>query len=163
MLNMNQFLVNAVADNIVVVNGAKFKVTDEVATKIMSLVLGAADVPVSQPATKVAVTKSETKPATKYVATKDFKPQYEVKKQTSTDGKALFCISRKNGWTRAEKACMNGAIKALKDIITIDVAFEKNGKASSFKAWGYKTKKQAEAMMATLPSVFTAEQLNSTL
>lgn len=163
MLNMNQYLVNTTTDNIVVVNGAQFKVTDDVASKIMGLILGhTVDTPVSQPTpvTPVAVTKEEKKP---YVATKDFKAQYEVKKQVSADGKELFCISRKNGWTKAEKACMNSSIKALEKIITIDVSYEKDGKTRTFKAWGYKTKKQAESMMATLPTVFTVDQLNSAL
>lgn len=164
MLNMNQFLSNPVADNIVVINGASFKVTDDVALKIMNLCLGRSE-EVSQPVSKtpVAVTKEQSEPKKPYVATKDFKPQYEVKKQTSSDGKDLFCISRKNGWTKAEKKLMNDAIKALDKIITIDVSYEKDGKARSFKAWGYKTKKQAEAMLATLPTVFTADQLNKAL
>lgn len=165
MLNMNQYLSNPVADNIVVVNGASFKVTDDVALKIMNLCLGRTE-EVSQPVavTPVAVTKSDkAEPKKPYVATKDFKAQYEVKKQVSSDGKELFCISRKNGWTKAEKKCMNDSIKALDKIITIDVSYDKDGKTRTFKAWGYKTKKQAEAMMSTLPAVFTAEQLNKAL
>lgn len=166
MLNMNQFLGNEVADNIVVVNGAQFKVTDSIALDIMKLCLGqTVDTQVSQPTTgtPVAVTKDAKAEKKPYVATKDFKPQYEVKKQVSADGKELFCISRKNGWTKAEKKCINDAIKALDKIITIDVSYDKDGKTRSFKAWGYKTKKQAESMMATLPTVFTVDQLNSTL
>ena len=123
---------------------------------------------VSQPVSKtpVSATKSDkvggiTKAP--YVATKDFKAQYEIKKQASKDGKELFCISRKNGWTKAEKACMNNAIKALDGIITIDVSYDKDGKTRTFKAWGYKTKKKAEEMLATLPALFTAEQLNKAL
>lgn len=126
-------------------------------------VIGTATQEVSQPInnTPVSVTKSNrTESKTTYVATKDFKAQYEVKKQVSEDGKELFCISRKNGWTKAEKKLMNNAIKALDKIITIDVVAENKLGTCKFKAWGYKTKKQAEEMMATLPEVFTAEQLN---
>ena len=157
-----------VADNKVTFCGLEYFVTDIEAKKLQSIILGMINSRtnsevVSQPVeskTPVAVTKAEKTP---YVATKDFKAQYEIKKQVSNDGKELFCISRKNGWTKAEKACMNNAIKALDKIITIDVSYDKDGKTRSFKAWGYKTKKQAETMLATLPTVFTVEQLNSAL
>lgn len=162
MLNMNQFLGNnEVKDNTVIINGASFKVNDDVALKIMNLVCGIEAV--STPVEKKTPVESKSTEKKPYVATKDFKAQYEVKKQVSSDGKELFCISRKNGWTKAEKACMNNAIKALDKIITIDVSYDKDGKTRTFKAWGYKTKKQAESMMATLPAVFTADQLNKAL
>lgn len=168
MLNMTDLfgVTEEKKDNKVIVNGMTIMVTDEIAMQVLKLCIGK-DFPetVSQPEekTEVQVEKVGGITKTKYVATKDFKPQYEVKKQVSADGKQLFCISRKNGWTKAEKKCMNDAIKSLEGIITIDVAYEKDGKAKSFKAWGYKTKKKAEEMMATLPSVFTVDQLNNAL
>ena len=169
MLNMNQFLGNAVADNTVVINGATFKVTDDVATKILNLCLGRDIEVCSQSEQKAAVqvqTKSDkdVKTAkTPYVATKEFKPVYEIKEQTATDGTKLFCISRKNGWTKAEKKLMNDAIKALKGIKTIDVSYEKDGKTRTFKAWGYNTESTAKKHFKELPTVFTVEQLNNAL
>lgn len=100
-----------------------------------------------------------------YVATKDFKPQFEIKEQTATDGTQLFCISRKNGWTKSEKALMNKAIKALKGIKEIEVKGtkkDKNGKEVdfTFKAWGYNTESTAKKHLKELPEVFTVAQLN---
>lgn len=160
MLNMNQFLSNAVADNTVSINGAMFKVTDDVAMKVLALVTGQNIEVASQPEKKsdVAVTKSDKK--TPYVATKDFKPQYEIKEQTGTDGTKLFCISRKNGWTKAEKKLMNDAVKALKGIKEIEVSYEKDGKTRTFKAWGYNTESTAKKHFKELPTVFTVDQLN---
>lgn len=110
-----------------------------------------ANTPVSTPV--------EKKP---YVATKDFKPVYEIKEQTATDGTKLFCISRKNGWTKAEKALMNNAIKAIKGIKTIEVSYtDKNGKNRTFSAWGFAQKSTAQKHLASLPTVITVEQLNS--
>lgn len=126
-------------------------------------VIGTATQEVSQPIanTPVSVTKSNrTESKTPYVATKDFKAQYEIKEFTGNDGTKLFCISRKNGWTKAEKKLMNTAIKALKNIKEIDVSYEKDGKTRTFKAWGYNTMETAKKHMKELPEVFTAEQLN---
>ena len=63
--------------------------------------------------TSVATPVAEKKP---YVATKDFQCKFEIKEQTSKDGQKLFCISRSNGWTKAEKALANNAIKAIKEL-----------------------------------------------
>ena len=156
MINMTQFT-NTVADNTVVINGAQFKVTDDVAMQVLRLVSGIESS--SQSATKpnTSKTTSESKP---YVATKDFTPKYAIKEQTATDGTKLFCISRANGWTRAEKSLMNNAIKALKGIKEIEVSYEKDGKTRTFKAWGYNTESTAKKHLKELPEVFTVEQLN---
>lgn len=156
MINMTQFT-NTVADNTVVVNGAQFKVTDDVALKVLQLISGIESN--SQTVSKTVVSKTTTEPK-KYIAEKDFTPQYQIKELTSTDGTQLFCISRKNGWTRSEKSLMNGAIKALKGIKEIDVAYEKDGKTRTFKAWGYNTESTAKKHLKELPTVFTVAQLN---
>lgn len=104
-----------------------------------------------------AVSK-ERKP---YVATKDFKPKYKVVEYTSVAGVKLFCIARDNGWTKAEKSMMNGAIKALKGIKEIEVqGTRKDGNSFTFKAWGYATEAVAKKHLKELPALFTAAQLN---
>lgn len=114
-----------------------------------------ANTPVATPVTTVA----EKKP---YVATKDFQCKFEIKEQTSKDGQKLFCISRANGWTKAEKALANNAIKAIKGIKEIEVEYtDKNGKNRTFKAWGFAQKSTAQKHLATLPTVITVDQLNS--
>lgn len=162
MLNMTQFLKNAVADNTVVINGAQFKVTDDVAMKVLQLCSGVID-EVSQNEVKsdsVTTQKSTKTEKTPYVATKDFTPKYAIKEQTATDGTKLFCISRANGWTRSEKSHMNNAIKALKGIKEINVSYEKDGKTRTYKAWGYNTESTAKKHLKELPTVFTVAQLN---
>lgn len=164
MIKMTQY-VNGVADNEVILNGAKFMVTDDVAMQILQLVSGHVNIAsTSQTAYKAVsenvaptATKAEKKP---YVATKDFTPKYQLKELTGVDGTKLFCISRANGWTRAEKSLMNGAIKALKGIKEIDVQYEKDGKTRTFKAWGYGTESTAKKHLKELPTVFTVAQLN---
>ena len=160
MINMTQFT-NTVADNTVVINGAQFKVTDEVALAVLRLVSGiesnSQTVNVSNTSQTTNTTTTEKTP---YKATKDFTPQYEIKEQTAIDGTKLFCISRKNGWTRSEKSLMNGAIKTLKGIKEIEVSYEKDGKTRTFKAWGYKTESTAKTHLKELPTVFTVAQLN---
>lgn len=111
-----------------------------------------ANTPVNTPVT------TEKKP---YVATKDFQCKFEIKEQTSKDGQKLFCISRSNGWTKAEKALANNAIKAIKGIKEIEVEYTKDGKTRTFKAWGFSQKATAQKHLATLPTVITVEQLNS--
>ena len=177
MINMTQFIQETKKDNIVVVNKCEFKVSDDTATKIMLLIkqeLTGEEIEVSQSQpegkTPVQVTTQVTtgnvggitKAKTPYVATKDFKPQFEIAEQTGTDGTKLFCIRRKNGWTRAEKSLMNGAIKALKNIKEIEVQYtDKSGKNRTFKAWGYNTESTAKRHLRELPTVFTIDQLNS--
>lgn len=159
MINMNAFVAEEVRDNTVIVNGATFKVTDSVALKIMSLIQGDEvkldDSPVSEGQNKKA---SAPKKGLTGI-------QYHIKKHGNT-----FCISRgvpyttkngreslKNGgWTTAEKRCINTAIKSLPNIKTVQVPME-NGR--SFSAWGFSTKKAAEAAMKTLPTSFTAEEV----
>ena len=153
-----------VADNSIVLNGVReYKLTDDETMKLMSIIDGMisqrSGSGVSTPTTKISRSNSTDKP--KYEAKKAFKPQYEVKKLAGEDGKSLFCISRKNGWTRAEKALTNAAIKALPEIITISVPYEKDGKTRTFSAWGYKTKKRAEEMLAQLPTEISADELNN--
>lgn len=151
-------------DNKVVLNGQlTYELTDEEIKKIKSILDGMVNSR-SQDTPPVVTKKSETSVSEKqgkYVHKKPYKPEYEVTKMTSTEGKQLFCIRRKNGWTRAEKALANNAIKALPEIITISVPFEKNGKTQAFKAWGFKLKKQAEAMLKALPTEFSVEELNA--
>lgn len=166
MINMTQFT-NTVADNTVVVNGAQFKVTDDVALKVLQLISGIGSNSQTVSASnvsKTSVSKTE-EPKTPYVATKDFVPQFQIKEQTATDGTQLFCISRKNGWTRSEKSLMNKAIKELKGIKEIEVKgtkTDKNGVTSeiTFKAWGYNTESTAKKHLKELPTVFTVAQLN---
>lgn len=150
-------------DNKVVLNGQlTYELTDEEIKKIKTVLDGMVNS--RSQSTPVATKKSETSVSEKqgkYVHKKPYKPQWEVTKMTSTEGKQLFCIRRKNGWTRAEKALANNAIKALPEIITISVPFEKNGKTQAFKAWGFKLKKQADAMLKTLPTEFSVEELNA--
>lgn len=162
---------NVTADNEVILCDLKYMLTDEEVLKVKSIIDGlvanrggAGIASTSQTAYKAVsspvattATKAEKKP---YVATKDFVPQYQIKELEGTDGTKLFCISRKNGWTRAEKSLMNGAIKALKGIKEIDVQYEKDGKTRTFKAWGYGTESTAKKHMKELPTVFTVAQLN---
>jgi hypothetical protein len=157
MINMAQF-VNTVADNTVVINGAQFKVTDEVAMQVLRLVSGIETKSQTTVAPSTSKTTSESKAP--YVATKDFTPKYTIKEQTATDGTTLFCISRANGWTKAEKSLMNTAIKNLKGIKEIEVSYEKDGVKRSFKAWGYNTEATAKKHLKELPEIFTVAQLN---
>lgn len=157
MINMTQF-VNTVADNTVVINGAQFKVTDDVAMQILRLVSGIETK--SQDVVKPSVSKTTAEPKAPYVATKDFSAKYTIKEQTATDGTTLFCISRANGWTKAEKSLMNTAIKNLKGIKEIEVSYEKDGKVRTFKAWGYNTEATAKKHLKDLPAIFTVAQLN---
>lgn len=159
MINMNQFTKNTVADNTVIVNGVEFKVIDEVALRILKII---SDNTTNTTNTDNTITPTNNNAAKSgYKATKDFKPQYEIKEQTSTDGTKLFCISRKNGWTRAEKTLMNKAIKELKGIKEIDVSYEKDGKTRTFKAWGYNTEATAKKHFKELPTVITVDELNA--
>lgn len=159
MLNMNQF-VSEIKDNTVVINGASFKVTDEVALKIIALIKGD-EVKLDHSPVSESKTKKTDTPVKKGLTGLE----YHIKKYDK-----YFCISRgtpyttkngrealKNGgWTTAEKRCINTAIKSLEGIKTVDVPME-NGR--SFKAWGFSTKKAAEAAMKTLPTSFTAEEV----
>ena len=154
-----------VEDNKVVLNDElTYNLTDDEMLKIKSIIDGMisqrSGSGVSTPTTKISRSNSTDKP--KYEAKKAFKPQYEVKKLAGEDGKSLFCISRKNGWTRAEKALTNAAIKALPEIITISVPFiNKKGKKDAFLAWGYETEDHAKEMLAQLPTEISADELNN--
>ena len=164
-INMNQYVsTTTVADNKVVVNGTIFdNLTDECAHEVMSVIMkhiGNKVNTVSVSSTTQTVSQTTETPKTPYKATKDFVPQFQIKKQTSVDGKELFCICRKNGWTKAEKALMNGAIKKLHGIYEIEVAYEKDGKSRTFKAWGYNTESTAKKHLKELPTVFTVAELN---
>ena len=160
MLNMADFATTKeVRDNILTLNGVTFRLSDSEAVKIVETLKGFAE---SYNPTPVSKDTAEKKVAPKKGLTG---LEYHIKKY----GK-YYCISRgtpkttskgreylKNGgWTTAEKRCINTAIKSLPDIKTIDVPME-NGR--SFKAWGFSTKKAAEAAMATLPTSFTAEEV----
>ena len=157
-----------VADNTLVLNGVKFMIDDELATKIYSMIKGAESMSgivnkqQNSFGVDTTINKANTTSATKapYIATKDFTPQFEIKEQTATDGTKLFCISRKNGWTKSEKSLMNNSIKALKGIKEIEVSYEKDGVKRNFKAWGYNTEATAKKHIKELPTVFTVAQLN---
>ena len=161
MINMTQFT-NTVSMNEVVVNGAKFMVTDDVALRIMHIISGIDNTSQTVNVTNVSTVTTKTEVTkTPYKATKDFTPQYEIKEQIATDGTKLFCISRKNGWTKSEKSLMNNSIKALKGIKEIEVSYtDKNGKNRTFKAWGYNTESTAKKHLKELPTIFTVAQLN---
>lgn len=158
-----------VADNKVTFCGLTYFVTDKEAEQLRSILDGmvsSRDIEknsVNETKAPVTVTKSESK--TPYIATKDFTPKFEIKEQTGNDGTKLFCISRKNGWTKAEKKLMNSAIKALKGIKEIEVSAKKTTKDGkevdfTFKAWGYNTESTAKKHFKELPTVFTVAQLN---
>lgn len=165
---------SAVADNRVILCDIEYMLTDDEVLKVKTIIDGLISsrngANVSSPSTGYKATGTvsgitEVPEKKVYRATKPFVPQYEVKELTGVDGTKLFCISRKNGWTRAEKSLMNGAIKALKGIKEIEVSGtrkEKDGseKAITFKAWGYNTQATAKKHLAELPTVFTVEQLN---
>ena len=178
MLKFNNVNTSVVADNKVILCDLEYMLTDDEAMKIKSILDGLVSqrggsgiVSTGQTAYKAVqspVTTQTTASAAKkvYTATKDFSPKYEIKELESTDGIKLFCISRKNGWTRAEKGLMNQAIKALKGIKEIEVAGirkdkDGNEKSITFKAWGYNTDSTAKKHLKELPTVFTADQLNN--
>lgn len=150
---------NEVRDNVIVINGTVVgKLTDTQTQQLLDIISGFNNTTMpGKTADKLPNLNygdEEPSKTKKPYVPKDFKPQYEIVKRDN-----IYCISRKNGWTKAEKTLANRNIKALKDIIEIDVPFTtKNGKESTFKAWGYKTKKTAEKMLATLPKVITAEE-----
>ena len=161
MMNFNMNT-TVVADNKVSFCGIEYFITDDEALKLKSILDGmvstrgqssVVNTPVATP-----VATAEKKP---YVATKDFQCKFEIKEQTSKDGQKLFCISRSNGWTKAEKALANNAIKAIKGIKEIEVEYTKDGKTRTFKAWGFSQKSTAQKHLASLPTVITVEQLNS--
>ena len=165
MLDMTKYT-NKVELNTVVVNGAKFMVDDNVASRIMSIISDidtvsqTVSVSDTNTATVSAVSAQSKTEKTPYKAEKDFTAKYTIKEQVAVDGTKLFCISRANGWTKAEKSLMNGAIKALKGIKEIEVSYEKDGVKRSFKAWGYNTEATAKKHIKELPTVFTVAQLN---
>ena len=164
MLNMTAYFGNQTADNEVIINGATFKVSDEVTKTILDIITGrttakAVDTPQAvTPQTPASQPKAEK---SSYSHKKDLQAQYQIQYLTGTDGTQLYCISRKNGWTKAEKHLMNSAIKALKGIKTISVEYtDKNGKTRTYNAWGYNTESTAKKHLKELPTVFTVDQLN---
>ena len=175
-----------VADNKVTFCGLEYLLTDKEAQQLKGILdgmLSTRSTGGSIVASSQTPVKTGSTPSTQPKAEKPHKnPQrsengipvagYHVKKQTAVDGTALFCISRgtpdgvsKNnkprikdgGKIKCERECINAAIKALDNIVTIKVKGDDGG---SFTAWGYKTKKKAEEMMATLPKSFTADECN---
>lgn len=108
--------------------------------------------------TETKATSEPTVPTkSEYVYKKDFVAEYEVVKNTSVDGQTLYCIRNKAfvGKQKKVKKLVNNSIKALDGIITIRVKGER-----TYSAWGYKKKSDAEKAMATLPTVFKAEDIN---
>ena len=119
----------------------------------------------AQNTTNTTTPSTTTEEKKQYIATKDFIPQYKVEEMTAKDGTKLFCISRKNGWTKAEKSLMNTAIKALKGIkeIEVEADFKKKDGTTykgTYKAWGFNTDATAKKHLKELPTVFTVAQLN---
>ena len=158
-----------VADNKVTFCGLEYLITDTEAEQLRDILNGMVSTRgIGNVSQTVSVSNTNTRNTTvvqstektPYKATKDFAPKYEIKEQTSVDGTKLFCISRKNGWTKSEKSLMNGAIKELKGIKEIEVSYEKDGKNRTFKAWGYNTESTAKKHLKELPTVFTVAQLN---
>lgn len=108
--------------------------------------------------TETKTTSESTAPTkSEYVYKKDFVAEYEVVKNTSVDGQTLYCIRNKAfiGKQKKVRKLINSSIKALDGIITIRVKGER-----TYSAWGYKKKSDAEKAMATLPTVFKAEDIN---
>lgn len=171
MINFTNNNTTLVADNKVSFCGLEYLITDIEAEQLKSILdgmvstrgIGGITQTINKQNTNQVTTQTTTTANTEktpYVATKDFTPQFQIKEQTATDGTKLFCISRKNGWTRAEKNLMNSSIKALKGIKEIEVSYEKDGKTRTFKAWGYNTESTAKKHLKELPTVFTVAQLN---
>jgi len=158
MINFNNTKeANVIADNKVVFCGLTYLVTDKEAEQLKSILDGMVSSRSCNIINKQQTIKTEKQA---YVHTHDLKCKYKIQKFDNKNG-ALYCISRDCGYTKAEKRCINNYIKALKNITEIDVPFtDKNGKQATFKAWGYKTKAQAEKEMKTLPTVITKEELN---
>ena len=170
MIKFNNANVGVVADNRVVLCDIEYMLTDDEVLKVKSIIDGLIssrnNSAVSSTGTMYKASGITEVPEKKvYRATKPFTPKYQIKELTGTDGTTLWCISRENGWTRAEKSLMNSAIKALKGIKEIEVAGVRkdkdgNEKQITFKAWGYNTQATAKKHLSELPTEFSVEQLN---
>lgn len=86
MINMSMYTRNTASDNEVIVNGAKFAVSDEVATQIMSIIANAhVSTPSVAPTTRTqtvsqSTPKKSTKKAKAFAKATDFTVPYEVRK-----------------------------------------------------------------------------------
>ena len=149
MLNLNN-VANVIADNEVAINGVVIgKLTDADAQRIIDIVKGFMSQTASTPVASVNTSKKTSK-GKKLIA------GWHIEEHNN-----LFCISRGEmvdgkrihaGWTKAEKAVMNNAIKSLPDIVTTRVTGD-----TSWNAWGYADEKTAIEMMQTLPTEFVIE------
>lgn len=146
MLNINSM--NTVADNSIVINGQLVAKFDDATTqKLLDVINGFKN------GTTVAPVKTAEKK--RYEYTKDIDPKWTVEKV-----EGLYCI--KSGIyskQRIAKAVANGYIKGLDGIETIKVQYQ-DGTPKTYNAWGYKTKKKAEEMVKTLPTVISAKECN---
>lgn len=148
-------------------------------------IVASSQTPVKTGAPSTSQPKAESAEKAPYVHSKDFKPVYEVKELTGEDGTKLHCVCRKNGWTSAEKKLANAPIKAFlgqqltietevksgknkgakksstDTMVAIKVGYtDKNGKARSYDAWGFKNKAHAEYVLGKMPTVITVAELN---
>lgn len=146
MLNINSM--NTVADNSIAINGVEVaRFNDADTEKLLSIINGIKN------GTTVAPVKTAEKK--RYEYTKDIDPKWSVEKI-----EGLYCI--KSGIyskQRIAKAVANGYIKGLDGIETIKVQYQ-DGTPKTYNAWGYKTKKKAEEMVKTLPTVISAKECN---
>lgn len=95
-------------------------------------------------------------PIKKKASYKDISNPCEVVKTTATDGKIYFAIKSKVYARSVARKVSNAHIKALPGVITFDESAE-YAKSGKIKAWGFKLKKDAEAALATLPKIITAD------
>ena len=81
MINMSMYTQNTRNDNEVIINGAKFVVSDEIATQIMSIIGNMGNAHVSTPTpTRTQTAKQSTKKSKAFAKATDFTVPYEVRK-----------------------------------------------------------------------------------
>lgn len=140
---------NVVADNVIVINGVEVARFDDVTTqKLLDIVNGYKNGTTTMP-------KVSSEPKKRYEYKKDIDPKWVVEKH-----EGLYCI--KSGIfskQRIAKTIANRYIKELDGIETVKVPYS-DGSGKSYNAWGYKTKKKADAMVQKLPKAISAEECN---
>lgn len=145
MLKFN--VANQKADNEVVINGTSFGfLTDADTEKLIGIIRGfQSGTPNSTESKPVKATKKRKLKVGYHISV--FNDLYCISRGELVDGKI-----KNAGWTKGEKAMINGAIKALPEIVTTRVKGERE-----FTAWGYADEATAVKMMATLPTEFEVE------
>lgn len=140
---------NVVADNVIVINGVEVARFDDVTTqKLLDIVNGYKNGTTTMP-------KVSSEPKKRYEYKKDIDPKWSVEKIGG-----LYVI--KSGIfskQRIAKTIANRYIKGLDGIETIKAEYS-DGSGKTYNAWGYKTKKKAEAMVEKLPKAISAEECN---